>query len=491
MNLGQNGWVLSLPDSGNSSLEYDSAATLLYREIDGRYPGGQYVVFYDGVGEIEYDFDATQDVSASTLGKDIIDVNPSDGGILLAISETDPDDPIRNIRVVPFDPDQPDLEYEDIIGQNASNTIGENFFNPDFIEKLDDFSVLRFMDWMQTNNSTQSEWSDRPTLENATWSLTGTPVEIMVELANQTNTDPWFTMPHMATDQYVQNFAEYVRDNLDPDLDIYIEYSNETWNTTFEQAEYVQNQGRLEWSDSIESDLTLGRDWFGKRTAEITQIWDDVFATDNDRIIGVLGAQAAWTFTAERPLEYIESTGLTLEEAGIDTIAIAPYFGNYLGNPNNESEVESWTEETDGGLDSLFQELTEGGVLTAKEGTPEDGALTLAYRNIEDYVDLAEEEGLDLIAYEGGQHLVGLGEVENNEDITNLFIAANRDPRMGELYEEYLETWNNLGGGLFVHYYDVQQSSKSGSWGALEYLDQDSSPKYDALIDYANSSGDI
>jgi len=37
-----------------------------------------------------------------------------------------------------------------------------------------------------------------------------------------------------------------------------------------------------------------------------------------------------------------------------------------------------------------------------------------------------------------------------------------------------------------MHFVDVGQPSKWGSWGALEYLDQDGSPKYNALIDFIN-----
>ncbi|NBD15131.1 MAG: hypothetical protein GVY04_03015 [Cyanobacteria bacterium] len=72
-----------------------------------------------------------------------------------------------------------------------------------------------------------------------------------------------------------------------------------------------------------------------------------------------------------------------------------------------------------------------------------------------------------MLAYEGGQHLVSRGGIENNQAITNLFIEANRDPRMGEIYREYLTQWHQLGEDLFVHFSDIKSPSKWGSWGGL------------------------
>jgi hypothetical protein len=75
-----------------------------------------------------------------------------------------------------------------------------------------------------------------------------------------------------------------------------------------------------------------------------------------------MGAQSVWTGTAERALSYAWSPSrVSNKEAGIDGVAIAPYFGDYLGTPANSTEVENWTRDWDGGLNKLFDELTQGG----------------------------------------------------------------------------------------------------------------------------------
>ena len=467
LDLDSNGWVTSLPSPDEES-EYTKAGTLLFRG-HGNYLPGNYVVLYEGEGEIEYKLDATKNEALSTPGRDVIEVEPSTAGIFLGITQTDPNetgDYIRDIQVV----------HEDFEPIAATET-----FNPEFVNKVQPFDTFRFMNWMETNNSEQEDWADRPTPEDARYTGLGVPVETMVELANQTDTNPWFSMPHLATDEYIENFAQYVKENLEPELEVYVEYSNEVWNRGFDQGKYADLQAQQEWPDSNLNN----NDWYSKRTTEVVEIWDEVFAEDSERVQGVLSGQAANIEIGERILDYnwSEDPSLSHEDTGIDAIAINAYFGRYIGLPENEAELESWLDEPDGGLDNLFQEITEGGLLPR---SPEGGALVNAYNNIKSYAELAEQEDLPLLAYEGGQHLAPIGSVENNQGIVDLFIEANRDPRMGEIYEEYLSQWNNLGGDLFLNYSDIRSSSEGGSWGLLESVYQDSSPKYDALVNSAS-----
>ncbi|EAZ91749.1 cadherin-like domain-containing protein, partial [Crocosphaera chwakensis] len=451
LDLDANGWVKSLPALEDTP-QYNYVSTI-FTQLDQ----GRYIVLYEGEGEIQYKLGGKIDQAASVHGRDVIDASDN---LVITITETDPNqtgDYIRNIRLIPE-------AYE--------STYETQTFNPTFLEKTQPFGAVRFMDWMDTNHSTQGEWNERPTLDSSTWSTSGTPVEVMVELANTLDIDPWFTMPHLATDEYVTNFATYVRDNLEPERTVYVEYSNEVWNWQFQQAKWVDQQAKND--PNFDGNWM---NWFGKRTTEITQIWDQVFEQtgQKEQVIGVMAAQAANRWTAEQALNYDSwsTENKTHADYGIDAIAIAPYFGLSI-NSSNEAEIEKWN------LDQLFDELTHGGVLS--DGHP-GGALQRSAEWIESYANLAKQEGLQLLAYEGGQHLVA----SNNQTITDLFIEANRDPRMGELYKEYFSNWYQQGGGLFMNFNDVGTPSKSGSWGTLESIDQAGSPKYDALMDLINN----
>src|SRR5205085_6123994 len=65
---------------------------------------------------------------------------------------------------------------------------------------------------------------------------------------------------------------------------------------------------------------------------------------------------------------------------------------------------------------------------------------------------VAQRHGVQLVAYEGGQSLVGVGPLGSDPAINALFDAANRDPRMGALYTRYFADWGDAGGQLFMHF---------------------------------------
>ena len=77
-------------------------------------------------------------------------------------------------------------------------------------------------------------------------------------------------------------------------------------------------------------------------------------------------------------------------------------------------------------------------------------------------------------------------EAVHNEDFTNLLIAANRHPRMKQIYLQHLADWKEAGGQLYVHYKSVGNASMYGSWGLREYEGQDlkEAPKLQALLEF-------
>ena len=464
LDVDENGWVKSLPTPEDDP-QYSSVGALLYRNLD-YYPPGKYVVLYEGEGTIEYNFDAQKDSSASVVGRDVINVNPSKNGIWLRITETDPNDTgdyIRNIRVIP----------------EAYEELAEQTYNPDFLNTVANFDTLKYLDWMGTNSSPESEWSDRPTPDSSIFADDLVSIEAMVELANQTQTDPWFNIPHQATDEYITNFANYVKDNLDSNLQVYVEYSHEVWNSDYDQARWIREQGENEWSDSFVDSFGKRLDWYSRRTTEVTQIWDEVFDTDKERVMGVIGGQAANTATIARVLDYNWTDNpLTNEEYGIDAIAISPYTAAYLTDPENEAEIASWTTDPDGGLDKFFTELTEGGVLS---NSPEGGAFQQAYDYTQTHIDIAERENLNLITYEVGQNLPVNYGGENNQAIKDLFDAAKADPRIEGLYQEYFTTLSEMGVDLSTSFNNPNAYNQWGSWWELNSNNLEGTAKLDTI----------
>jgi hypothetical protein len=464
LDLDADGWVKSLPAPGPGH-QFDRVASLLFfAGEDARYPAGRYIVTFEGEGVLEYRFDAVKNGGLSGPGRDVLDVTPQ-GGFAMVIRSTNPANYLRNIRVwMPG--------FDEVTGPGA-------VFHPDFLALLQSSSTLRFMDWMHTNNSPQEAFADRPKTTDARYTLAGkgVPLEIMIELANRLDQDPWFPMPHRASDDYVIQFATMVRNLLGSSSKVYVEYSNEVWNSGFPQGAFIESQGQANFPGGPESGFTKRMNQHGRRTAEICDLWRAVFSGAANRVVCVLGAQAANTFTATEALDCPLWSGAPCSAHHIGALAIAPYFGGYLGGPATAATVATLT------VDQVFSEITTGGTLA---GGPAGGAIAQTVGWVADNRAVANARQLALIAYEGGQHLVGFFGAENNTGLTSLLIAANRDPRMGAAYTKYLEdSWEAAGGELFVHFNSCGRYSKFGSWGAVERLDQPSTPKQNALVAFA------
>jgi hypothetical protein len=465
LNLDANGWVKSLPAPADPP-EYTRVSTLLLRDLAGQYPGGKYLVLYAGEGTIQYGFDARKDVAASRRGRDVIDVTPSDAGIQLTITATDPrkvGNYIRNIRVIP---------------QQYEQTYQTEVFNPVFVERIKRFKALRFMDWMNTNGSTQVEWENRPRLSDATYAMRGVPLEVMLDLANRLNIDPWFNMPHKASDTYITNFARVVKNRLNPNLKVYAEYSNEVWNWQFPQATYSLNQGKGRWS----RDGDVFAQWYGVRTAQMSDIWKRVFGSQRSRVVSVMATQTAWRGLENPALDcplWVAEGNTPCYQHGIDVLAIAGYFGGTLGQGDSQATVESWINEGEAGFKKAIAQMDQGQLIPA---TGYDDSLKGLADSFKYYQQVAQQRGLKLVAYEGGQHLLSA----NSDKLSEFFIKLNRRPEMADLYTKLLESWKQVGGSLFVNFSDIGRPSKWGSWGALEYVGQERSPKYDAILNFIN-----
>ena len=512
LDLDQDGWPRSLPSFNDWTVRYRWVTTLMFNGISGRYPSGQYIVLYDGMGTLEYGLDATK--VSSSAGRDLIrvDAGKTSAGFSLSITETDPlgtGDYIRNVRVI-----MPGFNESD----HASQT-----FHPTFLNNISKYKVLRFMDWMRTNwdynengpirsadmpelewthplhdavdnpylrqataSATRSaeliDWADRPKPSDSTFaSEEGVPVETMIALANEVGADPWFNMPHLASDDYITEFARTVFGSLDPTRRVYVEYSNEVWNSGFGQAQWVERTAAAEWPDATVSNFEKRLNWFGQRSAETCNIWKSVYGAASDRVVCVIASQASNKWVGEKMLDCSLST-LAPCHQHVDAIAIAPYFGQHIGDPINLTGVTEWTGRWDGGLTRLFNELEYGSQLV--DGAISKTNLPQAKTYINDYATVASTRDLSLVAYEGGQHLAGVGNVSSQDQITALFSSANRDERMTELYDDYLTHWDNAGGEIFVIFNSSGVYSRWGNWGAHEYADEVDTVKHNAITTY-------
>ncbi|WP_051492021.1 M10 family metallopeptidase C-terminal domain-containing protein [Roseivivax isoporae] len=453
---------------------------------DADYTAGRYRLTYDGAGRI--DILGGTNVTRSD-GKIRFDYTPTGSGLVaVRITATDPagtGDHLRNIALV----------KEDHAAAHDAGAI----FNPRWLEVIEDAHALRFMDWMQTNNSDLAHWEDRPTASSFTYSR-GAPVEVMVALANQTGSDPWFNIPHDADDAYIRAFATYVRDTLDPDLRAHFEFSNEVWNFMFEQARDSAADARVRFGRD------LGDGWmqeYGARASEMAAILDAVYAGQGDRLVKTIATHTGWPGLEASMLEapaYV-AQGHAAPHTRFDAYAVTGYFGGPLGSAKLDA-VRGWIAESaaaataaaraqglsgaardaylaehrfDVATDLAIRELRDGSVTGDPSGSLAELFETFAY-----HARVAERYGLDLVMYEGGTHVVALGDAVNDATLTDFFVHLNYSAGMGTLYEELLEGWVAAGGTLFNSFVEVAGPSKWGSWGSLRHLD-DETARHDAV----------
>ena len=450
LDVDADGWVRSL-------LPGQVARTVLSNNA-GRYPAGQYVVRFKGTGAMKIDGGT---VVSSRAGEIVLQVTPSsNNNFMVEISATNPADYLREITftmpggICEGDPFTT-VASAQVCGTRRFLSFADNsgtvIFNPVFLSKLRNYSVLRFMDWGATNNSEAKTWTPRNLVSNRQW--WNPPIEVMIELCNRLGAHPWFTIPHQTDDAYSQNFAQLVKAKLNPNLRVYVEYSNEVWNWYFQQTSYANAQGKLQ------NPPINHLQYYALRSRAVGAIFKDVLGSS--RVVAVIGAQSGSQAVGVMEMDYLKARFGTA--TGIDAIAIAPY----LAVAATTTTINTYEGMT---LDALFAEVR-------------TQVLQSINTQMKNYRILADSYSLSLIAYEGGQHLVSVGDAQNNDRVNALFFAFNRDPRIKQLYLDYLALWKAAGGQLFVHYNDVGEFSKFGSWGSLERVDQlrSAAPKFDAL----------
>ena len=52
-------------------------------------------------------------------------------------------------------------------------------------------------------------------------------MEVMIELAKILNVDPWFNVSHNADNTIIYRMAQTVKQQIKPNLRVYVEYTNE------------------------------------------------------------------------------------------------------------------------------------------------------------------------------------------------------------------------------------------------------------------------
>lgn len=472
--LDSNGYPLQIP----FKVAGVEAPQIVFTIVPNVLKPGRYVLLHEGVGEIT-GMGSTKVLEARP-GRVLLemkhDPNTPEG---FHIMRSQKGDHVRNIRIVPLAEEKADLS--------------RNPFRSEFLDFVAPFHALRFMDWATTNASLEESWAARkkPSFYSmvgeggdpeATWGPAPTPLqrllsggvalEVMIQAANITGIDPWLCVPHRADEDYVRQMARLVKEQLDPKLKVYVEYSNELWNWGFTQAQWMlrskeagallEAAGEKAWEDDAKTKGANFPERIGALTRRALGPWEAEWSgADRQRLVRVVGVQHAWQDAANRTARWVVKHG------GADALAPAGYIGP------SDVEYKLW--------DARGDKLTAEQVLADLDAAFERDTAKWT----RDQAALARELKLDYVVYEGGQHIQPEGQADNKPYAPAL-AQAQQHPKMYELYMRNFQLHQEVGTKLFCAFSSVgKQGQRWGSWGHKASYEQPLSeaPKMRAILD--------
>ena len=347
--------------------------------------------------------------------------------------------------------------------------------------------------------------------------LGGVAIENMIAMSNQSGTHLWICVPYNADDDYITKMAQAIRygtDGYDPytstqaspvfaplasNLNVYVEYANEVWNPSIgywifeskrDASDSINNRGdpyHLTYAAVEGGDIT--DEYSFRLTAyqavRISLLFRAVFgdAAMMTRVRPLLAGQHGNINTINQGINYINAVWGETNAYGhtghptayyLYGIAVAPYC------PSGEDAVD--TSSVDGMIGSALADLA-----NTNYWYPVPQMTRMS--------DIAVANGINLLAYEGGDNLPVLA------GSTATRYAASADARMGAnilgtglpasdqtgyVYGRLFKEWSDRGGGLFAHF------SLGGACGLSPPSAQSSSdprletgPKWDAVKAYA------
>ena len=470
------------PTSANPG---EKASALMGIDNADNWPTGQYVLIWEGEGVARaavLGIPGTQLVSedlSGTVKRRVYEFDPSDKGLVVKIDQF----PVTNVHLyLPGQEEHPSL------------------WNPDYVKYLAPLTgkVFRYMDLGRTNNNEQVGWSDRTPRDwssytntnnpnSAAWKVKGSVSwEAMIELSNELNTDMWICVPHRATDNYVRNLAHLIKTGVDratgqpttqplkPTLRVFLEYSNEVWNTIFQQTKWVDNNVAG----------TNINDKYVKKAVSVFDAFKSTFRAD-DRLVRVLATQTTnGTGVYSRTYQRLAAAEYPRD---YDAMAVTTYFGydaqQYL--------YDNWPVSAEQLGDYLVNQIGSGPFR-------EDDTNV---RNETTYWSYwaAEQFGVPLISYEGNEHINAAHRIDTDGDgrkdsflvdaipeALDVIQTLARGERMAELLTAYQERAAASGLQMFNAFVLLNGWSKHGQWGFVEYVGQtvEEAVKYHWLLDY-------
>lgn len=339
-------------------------------------------------------------------------------------------------------------------------------FNTDFVNGLNPFASIRYMDFMGVANNNNpiypgiTKWEDRVL---PTWPQfgKGAPWEYLITLANLTNRDVWVNLPCAADSSYIVTLAKLLKKELRPNIKIYLEYSNEVWNAG-DFSQYQYNYSAV-LNSAEDADIRTATPWDDRRRArrvarqviKAGKIFSQVFGetvASKGRIRPVFAWQGAYLPWFDDVLDWV-NTAYGAPKNYLYAISVAPYF----------SPADSITKKSN---------ATPKEIVNSMQKVCDSSTIKI----IQHLAKLANKYSILQVGYESGPGTNGAGDMLN----LNAKIKANNIPEIKDMIKHnYISNWFSQnanstapqGTNDLINYFSyLGKPSRYGCWGALEDL---------------------
>lgn len=408
----------------------------------GAHPSGVYTLTYEGKGEVILEGEDIDELVAVTNNFKTYRISPKGKGeIVLVLSESIAGDPIRNISLM-------------LPGTQK----GKDVFNPAFLEKLRPFTTIRFLNWTETNENTIERWDDRyiPEYYDQTTQRC-VAYEYIVHLCNLLEKDLWLNIPHAANAKYIESLAKMLHTDLHKNRKIYLEYSNEVWNTYHKSHQWVAQQGA-----NLHPDHQYKYAYYA---GQAFKQFGDHFTGGN--VTRVLCGQQAWSEVALRSARGMQHFQLT------DTYDAISCTGNLYFTDADQNLAKS-----------KGASLTADEVLDMLENTMFRDVIP----NMDRHKTIADTNSKRLVTYESTPYaLVQYPQWGIPPPHANAIYESIYHPRMKDIYTNWIDIlFDQMDLDMMMAFVLADDNrSHYGSYGHLDHVFQEVPfpPAYQSLLD--------
>jgi hypothetical protein len=301
-----------------------------------------------------------------------------------------------------------------------------------------------------------------------------------------------YNLDDIATE--VSLLAAHFRDHVGPDLVTYFEFSNETWNTLYDQYHWCFAQGK-----QLFGRVGFGNQMSGYIAAHCMKVIRDTYGiTNRHKWKGVIATQTGVTDVTKRYIaginRYITDHAPSLSMTDLfDDLAVTGYFGGNFTN-THKSIVFGWMDRSErrwlAGLEptkySFFNRVVNEDIADGRH-TDLDFSVAKLPQYWQAQKTIADALGLGLIQYEGGNgnnaEFSPALVMEQRARFMEFYKQCNHTPEDAANYTAMFKGFTELGGKYPSKFVEARPVVYFGAWGGLRYLG-DKNPVWDAVVKF-------